>query len=535
MVSDDSPVASRRTRRVLSSSDEDDDTSLFDENLKTPYLKKTGKLTLKEIISIFGDIIFNTKSFPRCTEVPYRCSHEAAFLIDMDSVACHKDVTSDGLGTYVNNSCDRYWFKNSKGQLIRCSSKKFDYEVKSTHFNLKRDKSFKRRIIELTKSAAKAPIFTILCYSFKGASHPLPPMQPHGNSKCDRAYTSTKQSVRTKITEKKGKVTDQVIHDSLFQEAGGVLKVKNDTDYPRNMRQIYTAKSNQQSATSKDDIFDIISKKADPNSYVLDVHCGQNCHIAITLASPYQLEMLESMCCSKNPVILGIDMTYNCGEKYYITPTVIQHPLLLHTQTMVEPTILGPTIIHTEHNENVYRKFASDLVNARPGLRGVKLLGSDRQHEIYNGFKVQMPDLKLLLCKRHVEENVTSFLEKRNIAQAAKTDILDDIFKDLINCSSESEFVKELYQIKCRWDETDPNIFTWFNRYQSTSFKESLIKCHRDAAGLQGKHFYNNACESMNRLMKTNVSRKTNLCAIVDEWVGLVNSQENHLHRSLIN
>mgnify|MGYP001791431075 CR=1 FL=1 len=76
---------------------------------------------------------------------------------------------------------------------------------------------------------------------------------------------------------------------------------------------------------------------------------------------------------------------------------------------MVEPTILGPTIIHTEHNENVYRKFASDLVNARPGLQGVEFLGADRQHERYNGFKVQMPDLKLLLCKRHVEENVTSF------------------------------------------------------------------------------------------------------------------------------
>ena len=162
MVSDDSPVASRRKRTVLSCSDEDDVTSLFDKNVKTLYLKKTGKLTLKEIISIFGDINFNTKSFPRCTEVPYRCSHEAAFLIDMDSVACHKDVTSDGFGTYVYNSCDRYWFKNSKGQLMRCSSKKFDYEVKSTHFNLKRDKSFKRRIIELTKSAAK-PQYLLFC------------------------------------------------------------------------------------------------------------------------------------------------------------------------------------------------------------------------------------------------------------------------------------------------------------------------------------------------------------------------------------
>ena len=87
-------------------------------------------------------------------------------------------------------------------------------------------------------------------------------------------------------------------------------------------------------------------------------------------------------------------MTYNIGQGYFVTPTVIKHPMLIHNTTLSEPTLLGPTLIHTEHPEIAYRQFAGDLVNHNPKLKDICFLGSDRQMEIYNGFKVHMPNLR---------------------------------------------------------------------------------------------------------------------------------------------
>lgn len=78
------------------------------------------------------------------------------------------------------------------------------------------------------------------------------------------------------------------------------------------------------------------------------------------------------------PVILGVDMTYKCG-KFFVTPTTLQHPMMLHKNTLVEPTLIGPTFIHTHHNEASYRSFGSDLINAQPSLRNIKFSGSTKR------------------------------------------------------------------------------------------------------------------------------------------------------------
>ena len=94
-----------------------------------------------------------------------------------------------------------------------------------------------------------------------------------------------------------------------------------------------------------------------------------------------------------------------------------------------------------------------------------------------------MSELKLLLCRKHVEDNIKSYLEKQGIAEAHKMNISNDIFLDLIESRDSSELDTKLEVVKDSWGKVN----VWFMRYQYKSFK-SLIRCCREAAGLKGKH-----------------------------------------------
>lgn len=142
-------------------------------------------------------------------------------------------------------------------------------------------------------------------------------------------------------------------------------------------------------------------------------------------------------------------MTYN-AESFWVTPIVIRHPMLLHDKTLVEPSLVGPTIIHTHHSTDVFGMFAAHIINKRPGLRNIKFLGSDRQLEIYKGFKTQIPDLQLMVCGKHLEDNVESHLVKKSVSKANRENILGDIFIDLAEAGDEDAFNSHLLAVRSK-------------------------------------------------------------------------------------
>lgn len=523
-------------------SSEENEYGNHNDDTSTPYYRRAAITGIHDIMNCFTEVLTGKCDKFICTSVPYRCDRAATFLVDCNALKSSKDLTKDGFGGYINQSCDWLYFETNEDQEFISSSKDVaPWELKTTYFSLERDRTFLRKVIELRRNkgtrTSNTPVYGAVVYRFKGPAHPIPKMKSHGNSKTGKPFTATKPSVIKTIKDKLGKEAPRKINDELFNAAGGILGVQNETDYARNMKQIYNANRTVPSKfVEKDDLFTIISRLGDDTYPVLNVHCSTTCHLAVTLATDYQLNTLETLCCDPDkPVILGIDMTYNCGNKYYVTPTVIQHPMLQHSDTLSEPTIIGPTLIHTEANEGVYRLFASDLVNARPSLSAMRFLGSDRQRALYNGFKVHMKDLKLILCRKHVEDNVNRYLAtQHNLSSAHKLDFFNDIFTDLIECLDERDFTECVQDLKYKWDEMSPSLYTWFMKYQFDSFKNSLIQGCRNEAGLIGKHYYNNACESANSVFKRYVDRRTPLSKLVDEWSSLINSQQNNLDRAVI-
>ena len=520
---------------------------LLNNDNDTPFLSQKAITALTEIMDIFSDAITKGITQRLCKRVPYNCTETGTFLIDIGRLITAADLPKDGLGTFINQSCDWHYFNydQSTEEFVKCSQETATWEIKSTHYKLKRDHSFLRRIVELRENRSpirkdNKPIYAVIVYRFNGNKHPLPPIQPHGNSKNSRPFTGTKRSVIESVKRQIGKQSYNSINEQLYEAAGGIYGVQTDIDYPRNIKQIYNVNASMASSTSLankeiDEMKSLLGMLGKSNSAIRNIHFSKDCRMSLTLATDSQLGLLETLCCNEAPIVLGVDMTYNCTEGFYVTPTALQHLMLLHNDTLVSPSLLGPTLIHTEHNEPTYRNFASDLVNSNATLRGIKFLGSDRQKEIFNAFKIHMPQLRLLLCRKHVGENIERYLNRLNLSAAVKQNILDDIFIDLIESLDEEHLMESFANLKEKWDKINPNIHKWFQTYQLKSFATSLIQDIRIDAGLsKGKHFYNNANESMNNLLKTHISRKTSITKLVAEWEELVASQETNVMRALL-
>ena len=56
-------------------------------------------------------------------------------------------------------------------------------------------------------------------------------------------------------------------------------------------------------------------------------------------------------------------------------------------QCWPKPSLIGPTLIHTDHSKLTYCDFASDLVYNNATLKGITFLRLDRQKELFNAFK----------------------------------------------------------------------------------------------------------------------------------------------------
>ena len=448
-------------------------------------------------------------------------------MVDLELLNSPEDVKCDGLGSWLNRSNVSTKF-NYDGKIIS-DSKPYNCEIKTTYFTHRHFNNSKRRLI-IVKLNEK-PKYALLLYKHEGGCKITD--QAHGNSKTKQKFTRTMPSTFEKAREGVKHKQPQDIYIESIRDAGGPTGIRNDTSVIRNVQQIYNINKSIKQAIAEDELMWLIKQKNKDQSAIRAIHLTKTCNLGVFIATDFQLNMLEKHCVGYKPCILGIDMTYNCGD-FYVTPTTIQHPFLIHSTTLVEPVILGPTFIHTEHNQSVYELFASDIINVNKNLKHLKFLGSDRQLEVYNGFEVFMPDLQLMICKKHVQDNIERFLKSKSLSGAFIQDVMDDIFLELCTALDDEHFEEMLEEVKDKWDKINTSIHPWFVRYQSKSFKECMTQVKRQAAGLGTKFYYNNANESANDLIKTGITRKSTLPDVLSVWEKVVNNQQVNCELSVV-
>ena len=108
--------------------------------------------------------------------------------------------------------------------------------------------------------------------------------------------------------------------------------------------------------------------------------------------------------------VLCIITTFNLCE-YWLTD---YGSLRLETNEGKHPIFIGPSVIHFERDEFLFSRFITEMCSYQSNIRLLKIIGTDQDRAIYNGFSAQIPELNLLLCLFHLEKgNCYSLIPKK--------------------------------------------------------------------------------------------------------------------------
>lgn len=163
----------------------------------------------------------------------------------------------------------------------------------------------------------------------------------------------------------------KTIFSHMVEERGGVTKIKSPADVPRDRTQISNFHKNSE-LKENDDLTTVILlskeefKMRDP--FIREVIAAPE--LKIFLCNNQQLSDIRRFCCNPNNAgILGVDMTFNCGE-FYVTITVYRHKMLV-TDHGNEPCFIGPVLIHQSKSFESYFGLPSLMVKYSPELKNL--------------------------------------------------------------------------------------------------------------------------------------------------------------------
>ena len=195
--------------------------------------------------------------------------------------------------------------------------------------------------------------------------------------------------------------------------------------------------------------------------------------------------------------------------------------------------MLGSVLICHKKDEKTVKLLCDTLLDHSPGLAtGIKVLGADGENSILNQICNAFPCAMLLLCVKHVEEDIKRNLTK-TMSDKKRNNIFRKIFgthlyKGLVDCETLQEFnenVSVFYEELSMYEELK-EFASYFKRQNENTIKYHVIKRTVNLC----KSNDNQDIKSMNKLLKQWQSyRKIDLYAFAKEYEELVQCQESYV------
>lgn len=240
------------------------------------------------------------------------------------------------------------------------------------------------------------------------------------------------------------------------------------------------------------------------------------------LASNRQLKDLEHFCTAEEEFsILGIDPTFNLGD-FSVTVTTFKHLHLCNRKTGKSPVMLGPMLVHQKKDTQSYFFLASSLARLNPNLKDIQAIATDGEKAIGEGFLLQFPNVKPLLCFRHMRQNFERKLRDLGMHNACTCCIFlrVSLRAGLVDCSTEAEFDAKMLSLQSVWDQREveatgtslPSFHAWVMKHHAADLKEKMLCPLREVSSLgsPASSYTTNANESMNARIKQQVDYKAN-------------------------
>ena len=165
-----------------------------------------------------------------------------------------------------------------------------------------------------------------------------------------------------------------------------------------------------------------------------------------------------------------------------------------------------------------YRVLVDHLLNSRPELRNMHVLGTDGELAMSTPFLEKCPNLIHLLCFIHLRSNIVNHLKSVGVNESNRRCITADIFgqqqgvrfeEGIVDSEDSEEFRFWLGSLNSVWfdrvGEKGWQFHDWFVKNKADLMETKLLKPIRIRAGLgqPPKPFYSNRVECSNSLLSS--------------------------------
>ena len=175
------------------------------------------------------------------------------------------------------------------------------------------------------------------------------------------------------------------------------------------------------------------------------------------------------------------------------------------------------------------------MIGYNKSLRNVLAFGTDGDKNLTEALGHSFPFAIQLRCFVHFKKNIEEKLRSLGIPRQVSQDILNDIFgkqegnirfDGLVDASSAEDFDKKLEELEEPWNTRElpycsksasPQFYSHFCSVKANTIRHHMRKDIRESVGLGSPPtiFTTNASESMNAVLKKQVSYKKNTMASV--------------------
>ena len=133
-----------------------------------------------------------------------------------------------------------------------------------------------------------------------------------------------------------------------------------------------------------------------------------------------------NFCCTNTPdkkSTLCWDFTFDLGKSppYFVLVTSYQNTTLLSKATKKCAVLIGPVLICHKKDEMAVKMLCDAMLDKCPVLEHyLKVLGSDGERSIINQICNAFPAAMLLICIKHVKDNIKTKFPQNSNAKTLK-------------------------------------------------------------------------------------------------------------------
>ena len=163
------------------------------------------------------------------------------------------------------------------------------------------------------------------------------------------------------------------------------------------------------------------------------------------------------------------------------------------------------------------------------------VLGSDEEKALTNAIQSVFPNSTLVLCTRHLEENVKRYIQAKSGSEMLKHRIVSDIFgtNGLLHANDATHFDAESNRLLETYLELIPDFVNYFKTKLVPLLKQHVFLPNKEN-NFVPLNWKNNSCESMNHILKLTCNWKPQkLLDLINKIYQIVQSQYSDVRRAL--